>query len=120
MFRVELRVGWMAVAAVCVASACAAPHAVPTVFGTQARIERYLTGGSYDEEFRRVVTRAEAYMVQRATRVAKPAIVLDIDETSLSNWPAYRVNGGQTPHQRRFRRLFARCGRRPARLLLVS
>ena len=93
MFRVELRVGWMAVAAVCVASACAAPHAVPTVFGTQARIERYLTGGSYDEEFRRVVTRAEAYMVQRATRVAKPAIVLDIDETSLSNWPAYRVNG---------------------------
>ena len=25
--------------------------------------------------------------------MAKPAIVLDIDETSLSNWPAYRVNG---------------------------
>jgi len=23
----------------------------------------------------------------------KPAIVLDIDETSLSNWPAYRING---------------------------
>ena len=32
-------------------------------------------------------------MVQRAPRVTKPAIVLDIDETSLSNWPAYRLNG---------------------------
>ena len=28
-----------------------------------------------------------------APAVRKPAIVLDIDETSLSNWPAYRVNG---------------------------
>ena len=25
--------------------------------------------------------------------MTKPAIVLDIDETSLSNWPAYRANG---------------------------
>ncbi len=32
-------------------------------------------------------------MVERAPHVTKPAIVLDIDETSLSNWPAYRLNG---------------------------
>ncbi|PWT89163.1 MAG: acid phosphatase, partial [Acidobacteria bacterium] len=30
---------------------------------------------------------------QRSTKGGKLAIVLDIDETSLSNWPAYRVNG---------------------------
>ena len=30
---------------------------------------------------------------KRAPLVTKPAIVLDIDETSLSNWPAYRLNG---------------------------
>ena len=32
-------------------------------------------------------------MEGRAAQVTRPAIVLDIDETSLSNWPAYRVNG---------------------------
>src|SRR4051812_28718778 len=90
---VEFRACWIAAAVVCVASACAAPRTVPTLFGTQARIERYISDGGYEAEFRSVVDRAEAYMVQRAPRVAKPAIVLDIDETSLSNWPAYRVNG---------------------------
>ena len=30
---------------------------------------------------------------ERAKTAVKPAIVLDIDETSLSNWPAYRANG---------------------------
>lgn len=87
------RAGWMAVAAICIAWACAAPRGVPTIFDTQARIERYITGGEYDAAFRRVVAQAEAYMVQRAPHVTRPAIVLDIDETSLSNWPAYRVNG---------------------------
>jgi len=90
---VDSRAGWMAVAAICAASACAAPRAVPTIFGTQARIERYISGGEYDAAFRTVVTLAEGYMVQRAPHVTRPAIVLDIDETSLSNWPAYRVNG---------------------------
>ena len=32
-------------------------------------------------------------MEKRAAAVTKPAIVLAIDEMSLSNWPAYRVNG---------------------------
>jgi acid phosphatase len=32
-------------------------------------------------------------MEERARTAMKPAIVLDIDETSLSNWPAYRLNG---------------------------
>jgi len=31
---------------------------------------------------------AQAYIEERASTVKKPAVVLDIDETSLSNWPA--------------------------------
>jgi predicted secreted acid phosphatase len=40
-----------------------------------------------------VVGEARAWMERRAPSATRPAIVLDIDETSLSNWPAYRVNG---------------------------
>jgi len=40
-----------------------------------------------------VVSRARSWLEQRAPSATKPAIVLDIDETSLSNWPAYRLNG---------------------------
>src|SRR5262249_35033179 len=41
----------------------------------------------------RVVAEAKSYLEQRAGVATKPAIILDIDETSLSNWPAYRLNG---------------------------
>jgi acid phosphatase len=40
-----------------------------------------------------VASQARTYLERRAPAVTKPAIVLDIDETSLSNWPAYRING---------------------------
>ena len=40
-----------------------------------------------------MVSRAQAWMQQQAASAARPAIVLDIDETSLSNWPAYQANG---------------------------
>lgn len=75
------------------ATACASAGAVPRLYDTQARLERYISSGDYDKEFAKVVSRAQAYMEKRATVVPKPAIVLDIDETSLSNWPAYRMNG---------------------------
>ena len=42
---------------------------------------------------RHVVDEARTYLESRARLVAQPAIVLDIDETSLSNWPAYKING---------------------------
>ena len=80
-------------ALVCCAAACASSGTVPTLFDTQARIERYISSGEYDKDFAAVVRRARTYMEKRAPAVTRPAIVLDIDETSLSNWPAYRVNG---------------------------
>jgi len=77
----------------CFVSGCGAARSVPTLYDTQARIERYITSGQYETEFAAVVARARAYLEKRAPLVTKPAIVLDIDETSLSNWPAYRLNG---------------------------
>ena len=40
----------------------------------------------YDEDVAAVLTEARHWVEKRAPQVYKPAIVLDIDETSLSNW----------------------------------
>jgi hypothetical protein len=40
----------------------------------------------YDNDIERVVQEAQAWMRLRAPQVINPTIVLDIDETSLSNW----------------------------------
>ena len=70
-----------------------AAAAVPNLFDVQRQIADYIDSGRYEADFARVVREAEAYLEQRAGSVTKPAIVLDIDETSLSNWTAYRLNG---------------------------
>jgi acid phosphatase len=74
-------------------SACAArPHVEP-LYDAQRNVERYIASGQYDRDFARVVADARAYLERRAKTASRPAIVLDIDETSLSNWPAYKANG---------------------------
>jgi acid phosphatase len=70
-----------------------ASHTVSSLYDTQKGIESYLDSGRYERDFEAVVAQAQAHLERRASRVSKPAIVLDIDETSLSNWPAYRANG---------------------------
>jgi acid phosphatase len=67
--------------------------AAPDLPAVQRRVEEYLNSGRYDADFRKVAAAAQAWMEQRVKKASKPAIVLDIDETSLSNWPAYRING---------------------------
>lgn len=54
----------------------------------------------YEDEVAKVLATAEQWIASRAPQVSHPAIVLDIDETSLSNWPricqddyAYIPNG---------------------------
>ena len=85
--------GGVLVLQACLLSGCATSQTVPNLFDTQARIERYVSSGQYDAAFAAVIDSARTYMERRAPQVTKPAIVLDIDETSLSNWPAYRING---------------------------
>lgn len=41
----------------------------------------------YDGEIAKMMDDALKWIAARASQVARPAIVLDIDETSLSNWP---------------------------------
>ncbi len=67
--------------------------AVPALYETQRRITEYIDSGHYDADVARIVAAASAWLDQRAPEVSRPAIVLDIDETSLSNWRAYRLNG---------------------------
>ena len=40
----------------------------------------------YDDEVKNALAEARAFVTQQAREVDNPAIVLDIDETSLSNW----------------------------------
>jgi len=66
---------------------------VPTLYDTQRRIDEYVDSGRYDADVSRVVAAAQAWLEERAPQVTRPAIVLDGDEASLSNWRAYRLNG---------------------------
>jgi predicted secreted acid phosphatase len=75
------------------ACAIAPATSVPNLYDALQRVERYITSGAYEMDFARVVAEAQAYVDERAKAVPRPAIVLDIDETSLSNWPAYKANG---------------------------
>jgi acid phosphatase len=47
---------------------------------------------NYDGDVAAVFTAARAYVEGRAGEVSKPALVLDIDETSLSNWVNIKAN----------------------------
>jgi len=52
----------------------------------------YKSSGDYERGLAAVAARARADVEAHAADVAKPALVLDIDETSLSNWPEIKAN----------------------------
>src|SRR5437870_2605785 len=56
------------------------------------QILRYACSGAYDGEIANIVSEAQAYVERRADELVKPALVLDIDETSLSNFPEIIAN----------------------------
>jgi predicted secreted acid phosphatase len=47
----------------------------------------YKASGQYDRDVATVADRARGWLERRAPEVARPALVLDIDDTALSNWP---------------------------------
>ena len=75
------------------ASGPAADAPVPNLFEAQGRITEYITSGRYDADVARVGAAATAWIEERAPKVRRPAIVLDIDETSLSNYEHLADNG---------------------------
>ncbi|WP_342643169.1 HAD family acid phosphatase [Rhodoligotrophos ferricapiens] len=78
-------------------SACAAASAgglaEPANVGiAKIAATRYHDSGAYARDLEKVARLAEAWILRRAPRVNKPALVLDIDDTSLSNWPEILAN----------------------------
>jgi predicted secreted acid phosphatase len=90
------RAGLAALAVALGALACAPggkPSGVPDLNDARRQVEAYVDSGRYAADCAAVAAKAREYLDRRARQVSKPAAVFDIDETSLSNWPAYRVNG---------------------------
>jgi acid phosphatase len=52
----------------------------------------YVCAGDYDRDIAKALAEAKSFVEQRAGAVQKPALVLDIDETSLSNWREIRAD----------------------------
>ena len=58
----------------------------------KAQLTYYHDFGGYTRDLEAIDTQATAYLIERAGKVRKPALVLDIDETSLSNWEELAAN----------------------------
>ena len=82
------------------ASACTKTYAPQTLDDTQPinlgqlklQLYFYACSGAYDSDLGKVLAEAQAYVEISAAQVSNPAIVLDIDETSLSNLPEELAN----------------------------
>jgi len=93
------RKGWYALALLCGLAGCAAqplsqslPHDLVNVGDAHHAARVYHDDGRYDRDVAAVVAQADAWVVKEAGAVRKPALVLDIDETSLSNWPEIKAD----------------------------
>ena len=58
----------------------------------KSKLTAYKTSGQYEADIAIVTAEAKQYLQERLGKVTKPAIVLDIDETALSNYPALKIN----------------------------
>src|ERR1051325_9841266 len=64
----------------------------PNIGDLKQQINEYKRSGAYDRDIASLIRKAQAYVDHRAPAVSKPAIVLDIDETALSNWLQIQAN----------------------------
>ncbi len=85
-------------AALFLVAACAtAPAAPPTaapmnLTELKEQLRDYHDSGAYERDIAVVAEEARAWIVQRAPQVQRPAIVFDIDETTISNWTRTLAN----------------------------
>ena len=64
----------------------------PSLVEVKREVSTYVDSGRYEAEVSAVVDQAAAFLESRVPRGGKLAIVLDIDETALSNLPSLRAN----------------------------
>jgi acid phosphatase len=83
--------GFVATAVVWTSALGAAPSREPAnLESLKEEIRTYVAAGKYREDVAAVAAEAQAWIEQRAAKRApgeRLAVVLDIDETTLSNWP---------------------------------
>src|SRR5215217_1660132 len=63
---------------------------------TAEQIRDYYSSGDWNRAVKKQASKAKAYIEKRTHgqhRAKKPALVLDIDETSLDNYPCLNANG---------------------------
>lgn len=81
-----------AAAAIAVAPAPFADAEPPNVGDAKSVATEYYDSGAYLDDLRAATAPAAAWILERVPQVDRPAVVFDIDETSLSNWEAIRAN----------------------------
>jgi predicted secreted acid phosphatase len=64
----------------------------PNLGDLKNQILEYQQYGEYDRDLAAVTAQATAYIDAHAADAPKPALVLDIDETSLSNWTEIKAD----------------------------
>jgi len=85
---------------VAAADDCTKPSASPpsetgqprNLAGLKSQLSFYECSGAYSRDIKTQIDKAIAYVTQRAKSGTKLAIVLDIDETALSNWEEIKAN----------------------------
>jgi HAD superfamily, subfamily IIIB (Acid phosphatase) len=90
----------VAIASITRADECRATPNLPSSDGSQPanlgilklQLLDYKCFGAYDRDVANVLSEAKAYLEYRANGGGKLALVLDIDETSLSNMPNLLAN----------------------------
>jgi len=76
-----------------IAEAPASESSQPVNLGQlKMALDRYYTSGTYMHDVAAVDAEARDWVLSQAPVVSHPAMVLDIDETALSNWPEMRAN----------------------------
>jgi hypothetical protein len=64
----------------------------PNVGDAKAAATAYYDSGAYVRDLVLVAAEAGAWIAQRAPQVSRPALVLDIDDTALTNWEVIKAS----------------------------
>jgi len=83
---------WLATGCAPIGPAPAPPPATPSLVEAKRQVRDYVGSGRYEADIAAIVEPAREYLERRARGAGKLAIVLDIDETALSNLPHLRAN----------------------------
>jgi predicted secreted acid phosphatase len=64
----------------------------PNIGEAKTAATAYHDSGAYDRDLALIASAAAEWTVRRASEVSQPALVHDIDETSLTNWEAIKAD----------------------------